>query len=111
MSGLPWSWENYGDYLNAVETLRPGINIAGLVGHSAVRYYVMGERSFAEQASDAEKAQMADIVAKALDAGAIGFSTNRLRRTRRLMAARSPARLPMPPNSSRSARRSRRETA
>jgi N-acyl-D-aspartate/D-glutamate deacylase len=77
MSGLPWSWENYGDYLNAVETLRPGINIAGLVGHSAVRYYVMGERSFAEQASDAEKAQMADIVAKALDAGAIGFSTNR----------------------------------
>ena len=77
MSGLPWSWENYGDYLNAVEALRPGINIAGLVGHSAVRYYVMGERSFAEQASDAEKAQMADIVAKALDAGAIGFSTNR----------------------------------
>jgi len=77
MSGLPWSWENYGDYLNAVEKLRPGINIAGLVGHSAVRYYVMGERSFAEQASDAEKAQMADIVAKALDAGAIGFSTNR----------------------------------
>ena len=77
MSGLPWSWENYGDYLNAVEKLRPGINIAGLVGHSAVRYYVMGERSFAEQASDADKAQMADIVAKALDAGAIGFSTNR----------------------------------
>ena len=47
------------------------------MGHSAVRYYVMGERSFAEQASDGEKAQMADIVGKALDAGAVGFSTNR----------------------------------
>ena len=77
MSGLPWTWENYGDYLNAVEKLRPGLNIAGMVGHSAVRYYVMGDRSFAEQASDAEKKQMADIVAKAVDEGAIGFSTNR----------------------------------
>jgi N-acyl-D-aspartate/D-glutamate deacylase len=37
----------------------------------------MGDRSFAEQASDAEKQQMAEIVGKALDAGAIGFSTNR----------------------------------
>jgi N-acyl-D-amino-acid deacylase len=77
MSGLPWTWENYGDYLNAVEKLRPGLNIAGMVGHSAVRYYVMGDRSFAEQATDAEKKQMADIVAKAVDEGAIGFSTNR----------------------------------
>jgi len=77
MSGLPWTWENYGDYLNAVEKLRPGLNIAGMVGHSAVRYYVMGDRSFADQASDAEKQQMADIVAKAVDEGAIGFSTNR----------------------------------
>lgn len=77
MSGLPWTWENYGDYLNAIEKLRPGLNIAGMVGHSAVRYYVMGERSFSDQASDAEKKQMAEIVAKAVDEGAIGFSTNR----------------------------------
>ncbi len=77
MTGLPWTWENYGDYLNAVEKLRPGINIAGMVGHSAVRYYVMGDRSFADDASDAEKREMAAIVAKAVDEGAVGFSTNR----------------------------------
>ncbi len=77
MSGLPWTWEEYGDYLDTIEKLRPGLNIAGLVGHSAVRYYVMGDRSFADQATDAEKAQMADIVGRALDAGAVGFSTNR----------------------------------
>ncbi len=77
MSGLPWTWENYGEYLSAVEALRPGINIAGLVGHSAVRYYVMGERSFAEQATADEMQQMAGIVGAAMDAGAIGFSTNR----------------------------------
>ncbi|MBL6851935.1 MAG: amidohydrolase family protein [Alphaproteobacteria bacterium] len=77
MTGLPWTWEEYGDYLNSIEALKPGLNVAGLVGHSAVRYYVMGERSFEDQASDAEKKQMAEIVGRALDAGAVGFSTNR----------------------------------
>jgi N-acyl-D-aspartate/D-glutamate deacylase len=77
MSGLPWTWESYGDYLKAVEGLRPGLNVAGLVGHSAVRYYVMGERSFAEAATADEVAQMAGIVGAAMDAGAVGFSTNR----------------------------------
>jgi N-acyl-D-aspartate/D-glutamate deacylase len=77
MSGLPWTWESYGEYLGAIESLRPGLNVAGLVGHSAVRYYVMGERSFAEDASEAEVSQMARIVGAAMDAGAVGFSTNR----------------------------------
>jgi N-acyl-D-amino-acid deacylase len=77
MSGLPWTWEDYGDYLSTIEGLRPGLNLAGLVGHSAVRYYVMGDRSFADQASDDETRQMAGIVGAALDAGAVGFSTNR----------------------------------
>jgi N-acyl-D-aspartate/D-glutamate deacylase len=37
----------------------------------------MGDRSFADQATAEEKAQMAAIVAKAIDDGAVGFSTNR----------------------------------
>jgi N-acyl-D-aspartate/D-glutamate deacylase len=77
LSGLPWSWEDYGSYLDAIETLKPGINIAGLVGHSAVRFYVMGERAVEEQASDAERAEMAAVVARSIDRGAVGFSTNR----------------------------------
>ena len=77
MSGLPWTWESYGEYLSTIERLRPGLNIAGLVGHSAVRYYVMGDRSFAEPAAEAEISAMARIVGEALDAGAVGFSTNR----------------------------------
>src|SRR5215470_15973868 len=77
LSGLPWSWEDYGGYLDAIETLRPGINVAGLVGHSAVRFYVMGERAVEEQASDAERAEMAVVVARSIDRGAVGFSTNR----------------------------------
>ncbi len=77
LNGLPWDWEDYGGYLDAVEKLRPGLNVAGLVGHCALRFYVMGERGVEEQASDDEKQQMADIVAQAVDAGAVGFSTNR----------------------------------
>jgi len=77
LTGLPWSWEDYGGYLDAIETLKPGINIAGLVGHSAVRFYVMGERAVEEQATPEERRQMADVVAKSIDRGAVGFSTNR----------------------------------
>ena len=77
MSGLPWDWEQYGEYLDSIANKPTAINIAGMVGHSAIRYYVMGERSFEEQASDDEKQQMADIVASSLESGAFGFSTNR----------------------------------
>jgi N-acyl-D-amino-acid deacylase len=77
LSGLPWTWEDYGGYLDALEAIGPGLNIAGLVGHAAVRYHVMGDRSFADQATPAEIDAMVQIVARSMDAGAIGFSTNR----------------------------------
>lgn len=78
MTGLPWSWEDYGGYLDAIEKLKPSLNMAGLVGHCAVRYYVMGERAVEELASEDEMKQMAEIVAQSIDSGAFGFSTNRL---------------------------------
>ncbi|MEN8158736.1 MAG: amidohydrolase family protein [Myxococcota bacterium] len=77
LTGLPWDWEDYGGYLDAVDRLRPGLNVAGLVGHCAVRFYVMGERAVEEQATEDEKREMAEIVASSIDAGAVGFSTNR----------------------------------
>jgi N-acyl-D-aspartate/D-glutamate deacylase len=77
LGGLPWDWEGYGGYLDSVEKLEPAINLAGLVGHCAVRFYVMGERAVEEQATEAEKQKMAEIVGHSLDRGAVGFSTNR----------------------------------
>lgn len=77
LDGLPWDWEDYGGYLDTLEKLQPGLNVAGLVGHCALRFYVMGERGVEEQATEDEKRQMAAIVGKALDDGAVGFSTNR----------------------------------
>ena len=77
MTVLPWTWEDYGGYLDAIEKLEPGINVAGLVGHCAVRFYVMGERAVEEQATEVERQQMAEVVGRAIDGGAVGFSTNR----------------------------------
>ena len=77
LNGLPWDWEDYGGYLDAIERLNPALNVAGMVGHCAVRFYVMGERAVEEQATPEERAKMADVVAKSMDGGAVGFSTNR----------------------------------
>ena len=98
MSGLPWDWEQYGEYLDSIANKPTAINIAGMVGHSAIRYYVMGERSFEEQASDDEKQQMADIVASSLESGAFGFSTNRfeLRARRAIYSVPLPRRMSWP---------------
>jgi N-acyl-D-aspartate/D-glutamate deacylase len=77
LGGLPWDWEGYGGYLDAVERLQPALNIAGMVGHCAVRFYVMGERAVAEPATAAERQQIAALVARSVDEGAVGFSSNR----------------------------------
>ena len=78
MSGLPWDWDQYGDYLDSIEKSRPAANVVGLVGHCAVRYYVMGHRAVDELATDEEIEQMAALVDRAMKAGAAGFSTSRV---------------------------------
>ena len=78
LGGLPWSWEGYGGYLDAIEASRPGINVAGLVGHCAVRYYVMGERGVDEDPTEAELERMAEVVGESIRDGAVGFSTSRI---------------------------------
>ncbi|HAY68424.1 MAG TPA: amidohydrolase, partial [Acidimicrobiaceae bacterium] len=55
-----------------------GINVGGMVGHSAVRLAAMGERGMDETPSSAEDiAAMVDMVDEAIGAGALGFSTSR----------------------------------
>lgn len=79
LDGLPWDWETYGEYLDSVERLDPALNVVGLVGHCAVRYHVMGERSLTDEAPTADElAQMREIAAEAVADGAVGYSTSRL---------------------------------
>ena len=78
MEGLDWDWESYGEYLDAVDRMPKGINAGGMVGHCAVRIHAMGERALDEApATEADVAAMCDLVAEAIDAGALGFSTSR----------------------------------
>ena len=78
LHGLPWDWEGYGGYLDALEKLGPSINICGLAGHCAIRFYVMGERAVEEPATEEEVKEIAELAGQSVKEGALGFSTNRL---------------------------------
>ncbi|MFK7895332.1 MAG: amidohydrolase family protein [Myxococcota bacterium] len=78
LEGLPWDWESYGEYLDSLERLAPAINVLGLVGHCAIRTYVMGERGVDEEPTPDEIKEMAELVGKSVAEGAIGFSSSRL---------------------------------
>jgi len=75
--GIPWSWETFPEYLDAVDALPKSINLAANIGHSALRTWAMGERAFEETANEDDLAKMAGQLEAALDAGAIGFTTSR----------------------------------
>jgi N-acyl-D-amino-acid deacylase len=66
-------WETFGQYLDALRSVRPAVNVAHFVGHGALRIAAMG---FAARPADAgEIAAMERHLGEALDAGAWGFST------------------------------------
>jgi N-acyl-D-aspartate/D-glutamate deacylase len=75
--GVPWRWTTFEQYLDAVEALPKALNVAAQCGHSAVRASVMGERAFTDAAADDEIRAMRQVVARAIAAGALGFSTSR----------------------------------
>jgi N-acyl-D-aspartate/D-glutamate deacylase len=75
-AGVTWSWETIPQYLDTLDQ-RLGINVASLIGHSAVRRYVMGEASQERHATDAEVAAMKAIVREGIEAGAVGVSFER----------------------------------
>ena len=45
MGGLSWEWETYGQYLAELDRRPKGLNVGGMIGHTALRCYVMGDRA------------------------------------------------------------------
>lgn len=72
---VPFSWESFGEYLDHIKP-GLGINVGALIGHSAVRLYVMGEDSQKREAKDDEIKQMVEIVEMAMKHGALGVSSS-----------------------------------
>ncbi len=76
--GLPWNWQSYPDYLDALEARAFDVDIASQLPHAALRVFVMGERGAnREPASAADITAMSAIAKAAVEAGALGFTTSR----------------------------------
>jgi N-acyl-D-aspartate/D-glutamate deacylase len=76
--GLPWTWETFPEYLDALARRSRDADLAAFVPHGPVRVYVMGERALNREAATADDiAAMRAIVSEAVSAGAVGFSTSR----------------------------------
>ena len=76
--GLPWNWESFPDYLDALSARRFDVDIGAQLPHAALRVFVMGERGAnREPATAADIAAMAELAQSAVQAGALGFSTSR----------------------------------
>ena len=76
--GLPWNWESFPEYMDALEELPRTVDVATHVPHGPVRAYVMGERGAMDEApTEQEITAMSQIVEQGLNAGALGFSSSR----------------------------------
>ena len=74
--GIRWEFETVPQYFDMLERRGTAINIAGFVGHSSLRTYVMGEDAPKRAATPEEVARMRVLVLEAMQAGAIGFASS-----------------------------------
>ncbi|MFF4254268.1 amidohydrolase family protein [Streptomyces sp. NPDC001663] len=72
--GAPWSWSSFREYLDALEG-RIAVNAGFMVGHCALRRYVMGADAVGGQPTEEQLAAIVRLLHEAMDAGAWGFST------------------------------------
>lgn len=69
----PWTLPRFADYVQAVQSARPALNAALLVGHTTLRVGAMTDLDRAARPD--EIARMQTALHEALEAGAIGLST------------------------------------
>jgi N-acyl-D-amino-acid deacylase len=76
-AGIPWTFETFPQYLDALEAAPTRLNTAAMIGHTPLRLYVLGDEATERAAKDDESDRMRSIVADALAAGALGFATSK----------------------------------
>ena len=79
VDGLPWTWETFPEFLDALDSGRRDIDVAAFLPHSPLRVYVMGQRGVDRELPNAEDlAMMRKLAEEAIRAGALGFASSRL---------------------------------
>ena len=73
---IPWSWETWPEYKTALSAHKTAINIESMIGHIALRIYVMGKAAWERVATAEEISEMAVVLDEALAHGALGFTSN-----------------------------------
>lgn len=77
--GLPWTWETFPEYMDALESGKRDIDVAAYLPHSPLRVYVMGQRGAdREPATEEDLAKMRELAKEAIEVGALGFASSRL---------------------------------
>jgi N-acyl-D-aspartate/D-glutamate deacylase len=74
--GIRWDFETIPQYFDMLERQGCAINVAGFVGHSSVRTYVMGEDASKRAANAHEIREMHALVVEGMRAGAVGFASS-----------------------------------
>jgi N-acyl-D-aspartate/D-glutamate deacylase len=74
--GPSWDWHTFGDFLDRLEG-QVAVNAGFLVGHCALRRYVLGEDAVERPSTDDEVEAIAGLLRECLDAGGLGLSLSR----------------------------------
>jgi N-acyl-D-amino-acid deacylase len=76
--GVPFNWNTFPDYLDALEAREADVDFATQIPHSPLRVFVMGERGAnLEPPTPDDLAEMRRCVAEAINAGALGVASSR----------------------------------
>src|SRR5882724_5415715 len=73
--GIRWEFQSFAEYLDALDRRGLAVNVGAMVGHSAVRQFVMGDAAWERAATPEEIEGMAHEVRVAMAVGAVGFSS------------------------------------
>ncbi len=79
-AGMPWDWVTFPEFLDSVERTPKAVNVLPFLPLNPLLVWVMGlDRAKAgELPTDQEHAEMARLLDEAMDAGACGFTMQRL---------------------------------
>lgn len=75
LTGVHYSWRTFPEFLDVVASRPLGLNMGFMVGHSAIRRFVMGDAASERAATPEELDAMCLLLDEALAAGGMGFST------------------------------------